>query len=463
MAAPAAAAGAKAAGGAAGKAAGGKAGAGARPGGPAGRGPGGGAGLRPGNEGSGHHGLARSRGDHSWPQELTRLPSPSRQEEDDEGDSHVAIGVLALAAIVLAPIIGLLVIIAAIGQAIGEEEAAKETELPCMTTPCTVPELARPFAPMYASAGGTYGVNQFLIMAIHERETNFSRSTAAGVHSGVNFAGCCAGPMQFYILGGATPEQGGWGATWEAYADAYREYKGRRPGGRSQDAVTPCDSIRARVERDEAPAYPGYVGKVHPNVYDSCDAIYAAAAYLMDLDAGKELDADARNAAYYYSGQSDSYADGVLKRAKEFEQAALVDVGKTFDWPLPAPYGPNEITSWFGMRFHPIKKVWKLHDGIDIQAPTGTPILAGARGTIVFKGYQAGYGNVVELDHGNERHTFYAHLSAFVSAPVGEFVERGSRVGRVGMTGSATGPHLHFGVRVNGKFVDPAPYLGVER
>jgi hypothetical protein len=115
-------------------------------------------------------------------------------------------------------------------------------------------------------------------------------------------------------------------------------------------------------------------------------------------------------------------------------------------WPLRAP-----IASPFGPRgtaFHP---------GIDLPAPLGTPVGAAAPGRVIFAALDwGGYGNLVEVAHGRGVVSMYAHLSAF-SVRVGQFVSTGTRVGRLGSSGEATGPHLHFEVRVRGAAVDPVP------
>jgi peptidoglycan hydrolase-like protein with peptidoglycan-binding domain len=117
-------------------------------------------------------------------------------------------------------------------------------------------------------------------------------------------------------------------------------------------------------------------------------------------------------------------------------------------WPLQAPVG-----SPFGPRgtgFHP---------GLDLPAATGTPVGAAAPGRVIFAGFDAGgYGNLVEVAHGGGVVSMYAHLSA-IGVRVGASVATGTRVGRVGATGEASGPHLHFEVRVRGAAVDPLPAL----
>lgn len=118
----------------------------------------------------------------------------------------------------------------------------------------------------------------------------------------------------------------------------------------------------------------------------------------------------------------------------------------------------GRITSGFGMRFHPILKQNRMHNGIDFAAPTGTPIISVAPGVVLSAGYRRGYGNTVVIDHGGGMSTLYAHCSRlFVSE--GQRVTRGQRIAAVGSTGLSTGPHLHFEVRIDGRPVDPRRYL----
>ena len=106
------------------------------------------------------------------------------------------------------------------------------------------------------------------------------------------------------------------------------------------------------------------------------------------------------------------------------------------------------------MRFHPILQTMRAHLGVDYGAPTGTPVRSVGDGVVEFAGWQNGYGNVVEVKHGNERSTLYAHLSR-IDVRQGQRVEQGQRVGAVGATGWTTGPHLHFEFRVDGQHQDP--------
>lgn len=121
---------------------------------------------------------------------------------------------------------------------------------------------------------------------------------------------------------------------------------------------------------------------------------------------------------------------------------------------LSSPLAFSRVTSGFSRRFHPIQKQWKAHTGVDFGAPTGTPIRAVGDGVVEFAGRQTGYGNVVFIRHNASQTTVYAHMSR-ISVTEGQKVAQGDNVGRVGATGWATGPHLHFELRVNGEFKDP--------
>jgi murein DD-endopeptidase MepM/ murein hydrolase activator NlpD len=118
-----------------------------------------------------------------------------------------------------------------------------------------------------------------------------------------------------------------------------------------------------------------------------------------------------------------------------------------FIWPVSGP-----ITSPFGWRWG------RMHEGIDIGVPSGTPIHAAAAGTVVYCGWMSGYGNLVAIDHGGGLSTAYGHQSS-IAAGCGQSVGQGDVIGYVGCTGHCFGPHLHFEIRVNGTPVDPLGYL----
>jgi murein DD-endopeptidase MepM/ murein hydrolase activator NlpD len=116
-------------------------------------------------------------------------------------------------------------------------------------------------------------------------------------------------------------------------------------------------------------------------------------------------------------------------------------------WPASGP-----VTSPFGWRWG------RMHEGIDIGAAYGSPIRAAASGTVIYCGWESGYGNLTAIDHGGNLATAYGHQSSIVVA-CGQQVTQGQVIGYVGSTGHSTGPHLHFEVRVNGSPVDPMGYL----
>lgn len=117
-------------------------------------------------------------------------------------------------------------------------------------------------------------------------------------------------------------------------------------------------------------------------------------------------------------------------------------------------------TSGFGWREDPIRKRRKWHSGADVRSPRGTPVGVAGDGVVVFAGRQGGYGNVVYVSHGGGVITRYGHLSRIL-VKKDESLVAGQTLGRVGSTGRATGPHLHFEVRLDGRAVDPATAMTV--
>ncbi|WP_254913021.1 M23 family metallopeptidase [Novosphingobium sp. B 225] len=124
---------------------------------------------------------------------------------------------------------------------------------------------------------------------------------------------------------------------------------------------------------------------------------------------------------------------------------------------LPANF--EYISSGFGFRANPFTGGGgEFHPGLDFKGPHGAPIYAAARGTVSFVGQRSGYGNCVEIDHGNGLVTRYAHMSGFRTV-VGKVVKPGEQIGLIGSTGRSTGPHLHFEVRLGDRPVNPRPFL----
>jgi len=126
--------------------------------------------------------------------------------------------------------------------------------------------------------------------------------------------------------------------------------------------------------------------------------------------------------------------------------------------PTLVPVHYTYLSSAFGWRRNPVTGRYAMHDGIDLAAPKGTPVKAASGGIVVKAGRERGYGNVVEIDHGNGLSTLYAHASR-IKVKVGQLVGKGQTIALVGATGRATGPHLHFEVRMAGHPLDPTLFL----
>jgi murein DD-endopeptidase MepM/ murein hydrolase activator NlpD len=162
---------------------------------------------------------------------------------------------------------------------------------------------------------------------------------------------------------------------------------------------------------------------------------------------GQDLSALTRRAALLRSSMDEALT--TIERNRE----------RMASTPTILPANGHLSSLFSGTRYHPVLRVSRPHKGIDIAARVGEPILAAARGRVIFAGNRSnGYGNMVEIDHGNGVSTRYAHLSAIVVAE-GETVRAGAVVGRVGTTGRSTGPHLHYETRINDEPVDPHRFL----
>lgn len=147
-------------------------------------------------------------------------------------------------------------------------------------------------------------------------------------------------------------------------------------------------------------------------------------------------------------------ADRLKEEIKKL-QGNQAYTGGIFCWPSASS---TRVTSEFGMRYHPILKVNKMHTGIDIGAKSGTNVLAANNGTVIKAGWNNSYGNVVMIDHGGGIVTLYAHNSKLLVS-TGDVVAKGQTIALVGSTGNSTGPHIHFEVRVNGDYKNPRDWL----
>ena len=206
-------------------------------------------------------------------------------------------------------------------------------------------------------------------------------------------------------------------------------------------------------------------------------AVQIAEIFAADIDMHRELRRGDTFSVIYQTLTADGEPAPWLQSAGRVLAAEFVNAGKTHQavWYLDAngrgsyfdltgqskkraflasPMEFSRLTSGFAMRFHPLLQSQRAHLGVDYAAATGTAVRSVGDGLVEFAGWQNGYGNVVQIKHSNERSTLYAHLSR-IDVKKGQRTEQGQRIGAVGATGWATGPHLHFEFRVNGKHQDP--------
>ena len=144
----------------------------------------------------------------------------------------------------------------------------------------------------------------------------------------------------------------------------------------------------------------------------------------------------------------------------ESSQTSTITLGKDapkFIYPHSTPY---PISSGFGMREHPLTRDWKQHNGIDFAAPSGAEILAVADGQVSFAGDMGGCGNAVEINHSGGYLSKYCHALK-VLVQKGQSVKAGTPIALVGTTGTSTGNHLHLGIKLNGKYIDPKKVIPI--
>jgi len=176
------------------------------------------------------------------------------------------------------------------------------------------------------------------------------------------------------------------------------------------------------------------------------DEVYREGEHLRD---GDIIAATFINQGKRYTAVRYTNADGETM----FYNEAGRPLRKSF---LRTPVEFTRISSTFSVgRMHPILGYMRAHKGVDYAAPTGTPIRAAGDGRITFRGWSSGYGNFITIQHNSQISTAYGHMSRFAGVQVGQKVSQGQTIGYVGMTGLATGPHLHYEFRVNGEHRDP--------
>ncbi len=259
----------------------------------------------------------------------------------------------------------------------------------------------------------------------------------------------------------------------------------------------PTQFTRLRVQRigDKLVAYTAVVpltaqtqmasGTIRSSLFAATDeagipdivATQLAEIFANDIDFRRELKRGATFSVVYESLTADGEAIAWGPAIGRVLAAEFVNAGQTFSamWFkdgdakgayfgldgqskqrsfLASPLEFSRVTSGFSMRMHPILNTWKQHNGVDYGAPSGTPVRAIGDGVVEFAGWQNGYGNVIHIRHSNDRSTVYAHLSR-IDVTKGQRLEQGATIGAVGQTGWATGPHLHFEIKIDGLQQDP--------
>ena len=184
--------------------------------------------------------------------------------------------------------------------------------------------------------------------------------------------------------------------------------------------------------------------------------------------AGQDVDAASLQRLGFYPASGANGVGGPFESAGNASFKALFDSWKKLDRlqdgviaiPSDKPVRSNvEFTSGFGVRSDPFRGAAAMHPGIDLSGAHGSPIYATAEGTVLRAGWNSGgYGNLVEVDHGRGITTRYAHMSSILVSP-GQRITRGQQLGRMGSTGRSTGTHLHYEVRIDGRAVNPIPFM----
>ncbi len=207
------------------------------------------------------------------------------------------------------------------------------------------------------------------------------------------------------------------------------------------------DAAKAKVDEEQE--------NLNTLIDAKTDEINATEADITNKEAAiKQLEADAAAQDAAIKQLEALVAEEKRKLAEESGVKLTYD-GGMFKWPAPSY---TRISDDYGYRTHPILGVQQFHNGVDMAAPAGSPILAAYDGEVVGTGYNASMGNYVMIDHGDSLYTIYMHASA-VYVSKGDLVSKGQKIAAVGTTGRSTGNHLHFSVRKNGSYVSPWNYL----
>jgi murein DD-endopeptidase MepM/ murein hydrolase activator NlpD len=180
-----------------------------------------------------------------------------------------------------------------------------------------------------------------------------------------------------------------------------------------------------------------------------------AAAMALTASAGPAL---AQDGNLSQNAQAAAQFQAIFQSWKKLDGVQVSGTGGAISIPSIQPIAKFTFTSAYGVRSDPFQGSAAMHAGIDLASPTGTPIYATADGVVDRAEWFGGYGNMVEIEHGKGIATRYGHMSK-IAVRDGERVKRGDLIGYVGSTGRSTGSHLHYEVRIDGRAVNPVPFL----
>ncbi len=210
---------------------------------------------------------------------------------------------------------------------------------------------------------------------------------------------------------------------------------------------TVLDEVREAVKQEEA--------SINSLIGEKEAQIVAVSGDIANKEASiKEYEAMIAQENAEIAALEKAVAEEKARLEAENAQARIYN-GGMFAWPCP---GYKRISDEYGNRMHPTLGVEKFHNGLDMAASSGTPILAAYEGDVVAADYSSSMGNYIMINHGSGLYTIYMHCSALYVSK-GQSVSKGQNIAAVGSTGRSTGPHLHFSVRLNGNYVSPWNYL----
>jgi murein DD-endopeptidase MepM/ murein hydrolase activator NlpD len=212
----------------------------------------------------------------------------------------------------------------------------------------------------------------------------------------------------------------------------------------------------AAVDAEQARAVEAIADAANSRV-DAAVEVVADAGLRVNVPEAPTGTDDAVGGPYIPVGGAQALATALQEADRAFGRIALVKAA-TARLPLIRPLPGGDMTSNYGSRRDPFLGSLAFHAGIDFRSPTGTDIRPTAPGVVTVAGWSGGYGNLVEVDHGNGVTTRYGHMSRIV-ARVGDRVTRDTVIGEVGSTGRSTGPHLHYETRLNGAPLNPVNYI----